>query len=123
MFPIRGASNLQPGTCVRLRGRLALDHYQWVEFLSRYPDPPDLFYPLQIVRIRRVPIPGRFIRRTARTLSLPTALDVEHYDSATVVSVSNLDRESSIAGFWLIDFERPSVSPEALPLAFIGGAT
>src|SRR5713101_5659444 len=28
-------------------GRLLLDHYIWVEYLSRYQDPPDLFYPLK----------------------------------------------------------------------------
>src|SRR5690349_12451775 len=50
--PASETADLAVGSKVRLQGRLALDHYQWVGLLDRYPDPPDLFYAVRVVRVR-----------------------------------------------------------------------
>ena len=66
------AENLAAGASVEFAGTLLLDHYLWVEFLSRYSDPPDLFYNLRVTRILRVSVPERFIARHSRGKALPT---------------------------------------------------
>jgi hypothetical protein len=65
-------AGLLVGNKVSGRGTLALDHYLWVEFLSRYPDPPDLFYNLRVMEITRARIPERFVARSGLNVSYPT---------------------------------------------------
>src|SRR5262249_31321897 len=72
--PAGAAADLSVGTKVRLRGRFALDHYQWVEFLERYADPPNLFYAVRVVRVRQVRIPSHFISRSERSLTYPAVV-------------------------------------------------
>ena len=71
--PSQAVSGLAQGSRVRLRGTFALDHYLWVEFLDRYPDPPDLFYNVRVARVRRVAIPAiwRKLGRSRRLASAP----------------------------------------------------
>lgn len=98
------AADLPLGSRVRLRGRLALDHFGWVEFLDRYPDAPDLFYPVRVVRIRQVDIPERFIHRSEHGLAAPTALGTDEYHEWDVREVEMVsDRESE--SFSLLDLE------------------
>jgi len=59
-------------------GRLLFDYYIWVEFLSEYPNPPDLFFPLRVARIRSVEIPDEFISRTENAASGPASLSYEN---------------------------------------------
>jgi hypothetical protein len=103
--PSHAASKLPPNSTVRLRGTFALDHYLWVEFLDRYPDPPDLFYDVRVLRIRRVAIPEQFIRRTERSISFPTSLPPEDYISHSYEEVERVEERSNGASFSLIDFE------------------
>ena len=56
-FYMNRSLSLNTGHRVHGRGKLLLDHYLWVEFLDRYPNPPDLFYQLIVERIKRVQIP------------------------------------------------------------------
>src|SRR5207247_10715093 len=88
--PIAPPDDLPIGARVRLRGALALDHYLWVEFLPRYPDPPDLFYNLRVARVRQVRIPTRFVTRTQKSLSHPTSVAPAIYDGTDVVDVSRV---------------------------------
>jgi hypothetical protein len=98
------AADLPVGSRGRLRGRLALDHFQWVEFLDRYPDPPDLFYSVRVVRIRQVDIPERFIHRSEQTLSHPTVIGTEEYHEDDVREVEKVsDRDGEL--FSLLDLE------------------
>jgi hypothetical protein len=103
--PSQLASGIPQDSMVRLRGTLALDHYLWVEFLDRYADPPDLFYDVRVVRIRRIAIPEEFIRRTERSVSFPTSLPPEDYTSHSYEEVERVEERSNGPSFSLIDFE------------------
>lgn len=96
------AATLRVGDLEKMTGRLALDHYLWVEFLDRYADPPNLFYVVSIDRIRHVRIPERFIQRTGRNLSSPTALNKSDYGDGTM-DVSRVDEGDDVASFSLFD--------------------
>lgn len=71
-----GAQRIATGEwdVVRVDGPLLLDHYMWVEFLDRYPDPPDLFYRVRIDRIRVPAVPERLITKSANGVAGPTSL-------------------------------------------------
>lgn len=103
--PTSAAAALPVGSVVHLRGRVALDHYLWVEFRTRYPDPPDLFYGVRVVRVRQVAIPERFVRRDARSVSHPTALAPGEYDLATVRDVSQVAELEDGPAFSLVDLD------------------
>ncbi|HAK93849.1 MAG TPA: hypothetical protein DCM87_02265 [Planctomycetes bacterium] len=107
-------AGLPVGAVVRLQGRLALDHYLWVEFLDRYPDPPELFYNLRVVRIRTIVIPDRFIHRGARSLRYPTALSPTQYGDAAWRDAQRVEEHESGPSFSLVDFEElpPGSGPE-----------
>ena len=111
--PTSDASDLPLGSRVRLRGRLALDHYQWVEFLDRYPDPPDLFYPVRVVRIRRVEIPERFIDGSAESWH-PTFVGADEYHADDVHEVDMVRDDNERPSFSLIDLEflPPGAGPQ-----------
>lgn len=84
-------AGLRVGHAASGRGTLALDHYLWVEFLSQYNDPPNLFYNLRVEDICRIRIPERFITRSGLNISYPTRLppdqcgpdDLAHVDTIT----------------------------------------
>ncbi len=103
--PSARAATLPVGSCVRLLGTLALDHYLWVEFLDRYPDPPNLFYNLRVARIRRVVIPERFVRRGPKSVSYPTCLPPERYGPDGYENVPVVEESEHGPAFSLIDFE------------------
>ena len=103
--PCQAAAALVAGDRVRLRGNVALDHYLWVEFLERYPDPPDLFYNLRVTRVRRIIIPDRFIRRGEKSLSYPVSLAPKHYEPAAHEDVQTVEESVEGPAFSLIDFE------------------
>jgi hypothetical protein len=101
--PASSIAGLAVGTKVRMRGRLALDHYQWVEFLERYPDAPDLFYGVRVSRVRQVEIPERFVHRSARSVSHPTAAGPDEYEAAAVRDVPAVSEDSVGPAFSLLD--------------------
>ncbi len=84
------ALHLKCGETVSGKGTLLYDHYIWVEFLSDYPDPPNLFYTLRISQIWRYRIPERFIHRSERVTSYPTRVNLEEYASSDISVVESV---------------------------------
>jgi hypothetical protein len=101
-------------------GRLLLDHYLWVEFLSEYSDPPDLFFTLRVVRIRSVTIPEPFISRTEKSVSGPASLKYEDYSSAEIEEVERMNESGSDRNwrFYLVDFDSSDVGAASVPPTF-----
>jgi hypothetical protein len=111
-------TGLPVGTNVRLEGHLSLDHYLWVEYRKTWEDSPSLLYPAEVVGIRRVHIPERFIRRSSSGLVFPTSVRPADYD----LPPESLDAvESEGLGFSLLDL-RFLLTGVSLPLAFIDAA-
>jgi hypothetical protein len=100
-----GVAALKDGDTVALRGTFALDHYMWVEFLDRYPDPPDLFYGVRVMRIRRVRIPESFIHRGEKVVSHPTSLGPPQYDANTLVDVEEVEEPDDGPAFSILNLE------------------
>jgi hypothetical protein len=114
----KGTLSLQENEGVQGHGRLLLDHYLWVEFLSTYPDHPDLFYPLRVATIRLVKIPDSFISRSESVVSGPASLTEEEYSTS---SVEEVDRMQDVEGNWrfyLVDFETADVESAKIPVTF-----
>src|SRR5215510_2433004 len=103
--PASAAADLPVGTKARLRGRLALDHHQWVEFLERYADPPDLFYPVRVARVRQVHIPDRFISRSERSVASPTVISTQDYNLSDVREMAAVTEGDEWPAFSLLDLE------------------
>jgi hypothetical protein len=99
-------------------GRLLLDHYIWVEFLSTYQEPPDLFYPLRLTRIRSVKIPESFISRTANCTSGPASLSEEEYSTAAIVELDEMENGEKDWAFYLVDFDDSDIEKDRIPLTF-----
>jgi hypothetical protein len=117
-FYPKGTVSLQENESVQGHGRLLLDHYLWVEFLSTYPDHPDLFYSLRVARIRSVRIPDSFISRGETVVSGPASLTEEEYSTS---SIEEVDRMQDVEGNWrfyLVDFETADVESAKIPLTF-----
>jgi hypothetical protein len=103
--PSSVAANLAVGSRVKLRGHLALDHYLWVEFLDRYPDPPDLFYAVRVTRVRQVRIPSRFVTSSSKSMSHPTVVAPGEYTSDDVREVPSVEDEAEGPSFSLLDLD------------------
>jgi hypothetical protein len=116
-FPA-GTPSLSEGERCEGYGRLLLDHYIWVEFLSTYPDPPDLFYPLRLIRIRSVRIPDSFIFRSEKGASGPASLTREEYSSENIKEVERMENSEGDWLFYIVDFDDSGVGPARIPLTF-----
>ncbi len=116
-FHVCGATAAsEPGDHVAFSGTLLLDHYAWVENLDSYPDPPDLFYNLRVVRIRRVKVPERFIARHDRGKSLPTRVgpvDFEDVGELPTMVGQAFDEE-----FYVVDFDSAGLEDAEIPRTF-----
>jgi hypothetical protein len=99
-------------------GRLLLDYYIWVEFLSSYQDPPNLFYPLRVTKIRSVKIPNTFVSRTDNVASAPASLSHENYSTATICEIEGMPNIEEDWLFYLVDFDDSDTSPARIPLTF-----
>jgi hypothetical protein len=117
--PTEAAAKLRVGDVVLLEGPLLLDHYMWVEFLDRYPDPPDLFYSVQIDRIREVTIPERFIQRSERTVSSPTSVGPADY-GGSARDVTRVGSDADTFAFSLLDLSVLPESSRAKKPTFLG---
>ena len=117
-FYVHGSSaaTLTPNSSVEFEGTLLLDHYLWVEFLERYPDPPDLFYNLRVTRIRKVSIPERFVHRTATSVSYPTSVGPSDY--GTVEELTTMEGHEFSREFFIIDCDDQGVDGVELPNTF-----
>jgi hypothetical protein len=111
---------LKEGDGCKGSGRLLLDHYAWVQFLSTYQAPPDLFYPLRVRRIRSVKIPEMFVSRHERGMSGPTSLPHEEYSDAAIVEIERMGAKDGDWLFYLVDFDDSDIGTEPIPLTFLG---
>ena len=97
------AASFSPGDNVTGCGTLVFDHYIWVEYLSSYPDPPDLFYTLRVENIWRHKIPERFISRSAQGgLAYPSSVEPREHDQSDVTLVDAVSNEECI--YFVIQF-------------------
>jgi hypothetical protein len=110
--------SLKENDNVEGHGRLLLDHYLWVGFLSTYPDPPKLFYPLRVARIRSVKIPESFISRNEKGVSGPASLSQEKYSTAEIQEVKRMADSEKDWLFYLVDFDSSDVGTTKVPLTF-----
>ena len=97
-------------------GTLVLDYYGWVEFLPEYTDPPDLFYKLRVERIRRLQMPEKFINRSRASVSYPSRLAPQDYESVDLTEVDLIEDESFVC--FIVDFSDSNVPPGPLPRTF-----
>ena len=118
-FP-EGARSMKEGDSVKGHGRLLLDHYVWVEFLSSYKEPPDLFYPLSVTRIRSVKIPQSFITRYEHGKAYPASLSHNEYSAADIQTLERMQDSKGDEAFFLVDFEGSYIRTAKIPLTFLG---
>ncbi len=97
------------GARVAGRGTLLLDYYIWKEQFAGLPGAPNLFYPLQVTRIRRVRIPERFISRHARGKSLPTRVSPANF--GTISDIDSMEGQALDEKFCLVDFRQVDSIP------------
>jgi hypothetical protein len=86
--------NLGIGDRIEAVGTLEFDYYWWSETVSFEQDAPDLFHKFYIERIRRVPIPTRFIRRTKKTVTGPARVNASEWESERIEDVVRMADES-----------------------------
>ena len=99
-------------------GRLLLDHYIWVESLSSYKDPPDLFYSLRLTGIRAVKIPDAFISRTANAQAGPASLGQDDYSNDDIQEVERMEASHGDWSFYLVTFDDSDVGSVKIPRTF-----
>jgi len=110
------ASTLKSGDVVSGRGTLSLDYYIWVEFLSDYADPPDLFYPLQVIDILRCNIPERFIRRSGAKISGPCRVGRDDYGPDDITHVDAIEDEMWVN--YVLHLSDADIPAEPIPRTF-----
>jgi hypothetical protein len=111
--------DLNEGDSCEGHGALMLDHYIWVEFLSTYQDPPNLFYSLRVTRIRSVKIPEKFISRYEKGVSGPASLRQEQYSNSMVAEIEQMKDDEGWL-FYLVDLDSSNVGIDKIPLTFRG---
>lgn len=100
-------------------GTLLLDHYTWVECLSEYKDPPNLFYNLQVKRIRKVQIPDKFVEHYEDGKSKPTRLEPNEYSASDVEEIETMIGQPFDEEFYIIDFDTNGVENAPIKRTFI----
>jgi hypothetical protein len=110
------AATLRPGDMVNAHGTLLFDHYVWVEFLSDYPDPPDLFYKLRVSDILKRKMPERFITRSERGIGFPTWVASEEYGPDDISRVDCVSEEGFVD--YVIQFTDFDISDEPIARTF-----
>jgi len=117
--PFHEAAALQEGQKALIKGTLSLDHYQWQENWRTFPDAPDLFYAMQVERIRRVTVPSRFVHRDERSSSSPTWVPPSEYATEDISDVQSMLGEPQVERFYILDLE--GIPPSGtVPLAYLG---
>ncbi|MDQ3687891.1 MAG: hypothetical protein M3430_20125 [Acidobacteriota bacterium] len=99
-------------------GTLLLDHYYWVEFLREYEDPPNLFYNLEVNRIRKIKIPERFIARHEQGKSFPTRLVPKDYSDSDVEELNTMEGQPFDEEFYVIEFGKYVSEENNIPRTF-----
>ena len=116
--PNQDGFSFNEGDGIEGRGKLLLDHYIWVEFLSSYRDHPDLFYRLRVTRIRSVKIPESFISRSEKGITVPTSFGLEEYSAATIREIESMEDAEADWLFYLVDFDSSDIEPVEIPRTF-----
>jgi hypothetical protein len=91
-----------------------------VEFLHEYAEPPNLFYTLQVKRIRKVTLPTEFVTRNVRTVGHPARLCGDQYAASDIQDLESMEGQNFGPEFYLIDLESEGVSETNVPKTFIG---
>ncbi len=107
------------GTQIKGHGTLLLDHYIWVEFLDSYKNPPNLFYNLQVKRIRKVRIPESFIQRNFKGKLLPTRVDVNKLSAEYLEELQTMLGQSFDEEFYLIEFDNEGLGHKKIQKTFL----
>ena len=111
------AINLPEGARVEFRGTLLLDHFLWAESLGHLVDPPELFYNLRVVRIRRVAIPEKFVSRSNPGLAYPTRVGPAHFEGVT--ELETMEGQEFGAEFYVLDFDESGPEDANLHRTFL----
>lgn len=111
--------DLALGDRIEAVGTLGFDYYWWSETVSLEQDAPDLFHKFYIERIRRVPIPARFIHRTKKTLTSPTRVNASELESERIEDVVRMADESDGFDFYLVDLDDGPAAAHPVPRTFI----
>jgi hypothetical protein len=112
-------NDLGTGDRIEAVGTLGFDYYWWSESVSLEKDAPDLFHKFYIERLRRVPIPTRFIRGTNKTVTSPTRVDASKWDSGQIEEVVKMVAESGCFDFYLVDLDDGPAAAHPVPKTFI----
>ena len=100
-------------------GTLLLDHYYWVEFLHEYENPPNLFYNLEVSRIKKVKTPEKFVARHEQGKSFPTRLVPEDYSESDVEELNTMEGQPFDEEFYVIDFDDNGLEGNDIPRLFL----
>ena len=101
-FYVQGESitNFAVGDQVAGAGTLLFDYYIWVEFLNEYAEPPNLFYTLQVKRIRKV--------------------RGDQYSADDIQDLQLMESQNFDGRFYLIDLDSEGVAETNIPKTFLG---
>jgi hypothetical protein len=112
------AATFRHGDVVIGRGTLLFDHYIWVEYLSEYPDPPDLFYRLRVGEMWQRRIPERFISRGEDgSVGCPTRVEPEDYGPNDIAKVDAVSAAEDFVDY-VIQFSDRNVPDETIARTF-----
>jgi hypothetical protein len=109
----------EQGDYIHGEGTLLLDHYIWVEFLSTYQNPPDLFYNLKVERIRQVKIPKTYIHRHARGKALPTRVVIGEINSEYIQDIKTMVDQTFDEEFYIVEFDTEGAENKTIPKTFL----
>jgi hypothetical protein len=110
------ADGLRTGDHVTGCGKLLLDHFVWVEFLSRYTDPPDLFYTLRVENIWRHRTPEPLISRSAGSVGCPARVEPREHAPSDVTKVDAVSDEQFV--YHVIQFSDRDIPAEPVRRTF-----
>ena len=97
--------SLNVGQFIFGTGPLLIDYYAWVENLSNYENPPDLFYNFSVDKIRKVRIPEKFISRNGEAMSYPSSLSPSDYSANDIVEIEDMRGDKGNTSFYLLDLK------------------
>jgi hypothetical protein len=116
----KGVGAFRPGTKVAGEGMLQFDTYYWVENLDNYENPPQLFYNLEVKRIRKVQIPEKLLKRYDSGESYPASLLPGEYSADCVESVNETTWQPHHQQhcFYVVDFDGTGLEEHHIPRTF-----
>ncbi len=98
----KAARGLRSGMRLKGSGTLLLDYYVWGENCWRLASPPDLYYSLDVTRIRQVQVPDDFVKWMPGAKSLSPRLAPAHYGALS--DLETMEGHEAAAAFCIVDF-------------------